>query len=92
MKWREMRDAIQKKLGAHRDEGTKHNFWHVKCGDKYVGKIKDSHGDGEMKAHEIGGSARSLNASEFDFKKLVACTMSGPEFCSKYHSSAPPST
>jgi hypothetical protein len=85
MRWREARSALQKKLGASHQKGTKHDFWHVKCGDKYVGAVKDSHGDGEMHSHEIGGSARSLGASEYDFKQLVACPLSGEDFCAKYH-------
>lgn len=81
--------ALQRKLSAKREQKTKHAFWHVKCGDKYVGAVKDSHGDGEMRNREIGGAARSLQANEHDFKALVACTMSGPEFCQKYHPPAP---
>jgi hypothetical protein len=84
MKWREMRSAMQKKLGAEKQECRKHDFWHVKWGDRYVGKVKDSRGEGEMANHEIGGCARSLEASERDFKLLVACPMSGAEFCEKY--------
>jgi hypothetical protein len=84
MKWREMRSAVQAKLHAQKQQCTKHDFWHCQCAGKVVGSVKDSRGNGEMEDHEIGGCARSLGASEHNFKALVACPLSGADFCRKY--------
>jgi hypothetical protein len=89
MKWRELRSALKKKLAAEQQPGAKHDFWHVKCGDKYVGAVMDGHGEGDMRTHEVGHCAKSLGANEHDFKLLVACPMSGEEFCAKYHGPTP---
>jgi hypothetical protein len=74
---------MKKKLEAELQNSKKHNFWHVSCDGKIVGKVKDSHGEGELKNHEIGGCADSLGLNEHEFKKLVACTMSREEFIAK---------
>jgi hypothetical protein len=83
VKWAELRRTLQKKLGAQHEKGTKHDFWHVYCGETYVGKVKDVHGDGEVRNHERGHVARGLNISEHDLRDMVACTFSRDDFCGK---------
>ena len=81
MKWDELRRVLAKKLGATHVPGTKHDFWHVYCGEIYVGKVKDVKGGGEVRNHERGNIADSLCINENNLKKLVACTLTKEEFC-----------
>lgn len=83
MKWSELRRMLTRKLKAIREDGTRHEIWKVFCGDKYVGRVLVTHGDGEMRGHEIGNVADSLNINEHELKELVRCTMSRDEFCAR---------
>jgi hypothetical protein len=89
VKWKEVRDTMKKKLDATLETSTKHNFWYVALDGKLIGKVKDSHGPGEVKSHEIGGCADSLGLNEYDFKRLVACPMSREEFFERHRSKPP---
>lgn len=81
MKWAEMRHCMRKKLGATHHPGRKHDQWYIYCGATAVGIVLDSHGDGEMKNHEIGNVARSLRINEHDFKELQRCNLSAEKYC-----------
>jgi hypothetical protein len=83
MNWTEVRSTLSKKLSASREPGKKHDFWHVYCGDVYVGRVKDVHGNGEVKNHERGHIADSLKLNEHDFRALVSCTLTKEAFCQK---------
>jgi hypothetical protein len=83
VRWPELRRALRTKLKAEHRGGKKHDLWFVECDGKPVGHVLDSHGDGEMRGHEIGHVASSLNLNERQLRELVRCHMTRDEFCAK---------
>lgn len=81
MKWGELRRMLRSKLKAEHRPGTKHDRWFVSCDDIVRGFVTDSHGEGEMRGHEIGHVARGIGISERQLRDLVSCTMSREEYC-----------
>jgi hypothetical protein len=81
VKWGDVRRVLSRKLEAKPQKGTKHDFWFVYCGDRLIGRVKDVHGEGEMKPWEFGGVASSLKINEHTLRQLVGCTMSKEELC-----------
>jgi hypothetical protein len=83
VRWPELRRVLQGKLQAERRSGKKHDLWFVACDGKLVSRVLDSHGDGEMRGHEIGHVAQSLGLRERELRELVRCHLTREEFCAK---------
>jgi hypothetical protein len=83
MNWTEVRKMLGSKLGASSVPKSKHDTWHVYCGEVYVGCVLDSRGKGEVKGRELGNIARSLRLSEHQLKELQRCTLSKEQFCAE---------
>lgn len=81
MKWGDLPRVLNKKLRIERVPGSKHERLSVFCDDKVVGTALISHGSGEMRSREIGNVARSLGLNERQFRDLIACNISGEEYC-----------
>jgi hypothetical protein len=50
---------------------------------RFLARLKDVHGNGEVKNHERGHIADSLKLNEHDFRALVSCTLTKEAFCQK---------
>ena len=90
MNWRDVEDMLRKKLKAQHEPQKKHDFWYVHCGDVYVGRVKDSRDDGEVRNNERGGIADSLKINEHTLRELVACNITREEFCAEVTGQKPP--
>lgn len=85
MKWGELQRVLNKKLRTELVPGSKHGRLSVFCDDKIVGTALISHGSGEMHSREIGNVARSLGLNERQLRDLVACNISGDQYCELVH-------
>lgn len=81
MKWGDLKRVLRKKLNATEESKKKHDVMVVYCGGTMIGEALISRGSDDAKGREIGNVARSLGISEHNLKELVACTLSGEDYC-----------
>jgi hypothetical protein len=80
MKWKDVRSVITGKLSGDIEKGIGHDWGWVRCDGRLIGRVKIGY-HREMKPHEVGGCARSLEINDHKLKLLVSCTMSRDEYC-----------